>query len=555
MTDSNGGSCESRSDGSSSNDSSKIGRRWSCWPAVLVVAAACALVPWSRSNLSAKTEARISAEQKEPQLMDVFKIEKYVWRMFSKNESAEDGRDMAGGEASSAQGGADAADPGVGYRHLVDQQRHKLAACLDGSPPSFYLRRAPPNSPNASKWFLYFQGGGTCNFWKPKGSLFNCHARRKTQLGSSSYDEASRDFSYKTVFSQDPNIAVTWHDWNVVLLRYCDGHNWASALQEPVVNGDQDALHFRGVFNVEALLHTLVEDHGMAGAQDIVAYGCSSGAVAVTVNADRIRRVVPATAFLSLVADSAFYPDFSPEEEADGHRLFVPTAWAARPTPGHAEKSYWRMGALHLQDPLSQPAPATFRAHALYGKEFVHHEALDEGCLEALSANNPRRVALYLCSHVVYALPHVEAPLFLLNSKFDGYIVRLEGVQPQTEQKRAHAEADINLYGQQLVGAVKQKVTEHERRHPGSPLGVLVDSCLHHCEWWGYIRYESGRTNAEEFAQWHAAARAWWQRGSTGAPPRLVRIQDEIYPCKDCCITHWNTSVEQWLRLNGGRAS
>jgi len=35
---------------------------------------------------------------------------------------------------------------------LVDQERFPLAACLDGSAPPYYVRPAPPGSPNASKW-------------------------------------------------------------------------------------------------------------------------------------------------------------------------------------------------------------------------------------------------------------------------------------------------------------------------------------------------------------------------------------------------------------------
>ena len=52
------------------------------------------------------------------------------------------------------------------------------AACLDGSPPAYYVREA--SSPEDRKKFvIYFQGGGWCY------TLEECMERSKTPIGSS----------------------------------------------------------------------------------------------------------------------------------------------------------------------------------------------------------------------------------------------------------------------------------------------------------------------------------------------------------------------------------
>merc|ERR1711957_501118 len=139
----------------------------------------------------------------------------------------------------------------------------------------------------------------------------------------------------------------------------------------------------------------------------------------------------------------------------------------------------------------------------------------------------------------------------ILNSKFDAYVVRAGVMKPPIKERQQRAELDVNYYGTQLVGTIRTKIQEHKEQRREAPLGVLLDSCLHHCEWWGQIKYkENGLTNAEEFAQWYSSTRIWWNNKRRGPAPRLVRIQDQPFPCKDCCMTHWNESVDQWYRLN-----
>jgi len=445
----------------------------------------------------------------------------------------------------------------IGRLHTVNQTEHPMAACLDGSAPGFYIRSAPSTSPNRSKWFLYFQGGGHCNFWRPPASALNCHGRRDSGGGSTLYDPEYRDFSYKEVFSRDPATTLTWHDWNMVFMRYCDGNSFTGAVSDPYVDGDKPPLYFRGVNNVDAMIRTLLERHGMREATDVIAYGCSSGAIGVSANADLMQSLMPRTTFFTVIADSALYPDFSAPDilEGDGH-MFVPPDWAAIPKPNSVEKNYFRQGILHMLMQDEFQAPQTFRVSPIWKENVSHLSLQNPGCLNALASKyNSLRAAMYLCGVVNYVAPHVSAPFFLVNSKFDVYAMKKDAVDPSNATVRSGSELDANYYGQQFMGGV-HKLVDLKRQHtPSAPFGLLIDSCLHHCEWWGQIKFSENLTNAEEFARWFTSTRNWWASDLASSPaPQLIHMQDASFPCRDCCLTDWNTSMGQWRRIHGARA-
>jgi hypothetical protein len=52
---------------------------------------------------------------------------------------------------------------GRGTLRLVDQSAYPLAACLDGSPPAFYLRPGTSEA-GRSKWVVFHEGGDFCGY-------------------------------------------------------------------------------------------------------------------------------------------------------------------------------------------------------------------------------------------------------------------------------------------------------------------------------------------------------------------------------------------------------
>eukprot|EP00927_Polykrikos_kofoidii_P032667 TRINITY_DN27760_c0_g1_i1.p1 TRINITY_DN27760_c0_g1~~TRINITY_DN27760_c0_g1_i1.p1 ORF type:complete len:572 (-),score=70.53 TRINITY_DN27760_c0_g1_i1:303-1808(-) len=187
-------------------------------------------------------------------------------------------------------------------------------ACLDGSPPAYYHRLGSVR--NRSKWLLYFQGGGWCTFseraW-PRGMRASIHEhcveRARTSRGSTKFDPATNDFDSKSLFSRDISRNPAMHDWQIVLLRYCDGTFFASNVTEPL-KFENATIHFRGAANVRAILEDLVRRRNFGSATDVVVAGCSAGGLAAPLSAGLVQTFAP-VAFVAVLADSALFPDWS----------------------------------------------------------------------------------------------------------------------------------------------------------------------------------------------------------------------------------------------------
>ena len=75
--------------------------------------------------------------------------------------------------------------------------------------------------------------------------------------------------------------------------------------------------------------------------------------------------------------------------------------------------------------------------------------------------------------------------------------------------------------------------------HARASNGVFIDSCSHHCMscsakgedvWNGKrVRSVDGRSASEAFAQWYRSV------GSAPAANNNIHIQDNKFPCYDCC--------------------
>ena len=66
---------------------------------------------------------------------------------------------LAAGRARHAPARADA----PATLQLVDQQAWPLAACLDGSAPPYYVRKAT-SAAGAKKWYIHHMGGDYCGY-------------------------------------------------------------------------------------------------------------------------------------------------------------------------------------------------------------------------------------------------------------------------------------------------------------------------------------------------------------------------------------------------------
>jgi len=175
------------------------------------------------------------------------------------------------------------------------------AVCLDGSAPGVYFRPAKDASAS-TKWVLFIKGGGWCVH--PKA----CADRYRTSVGSSKHfphqfppeDQTGKAFSFNGYMDNDPLENPTFHNFNRVILWYCDGGLFASDREDPVSVEDPDdpsknvSLFFRGRRVLDFMLEELQgPKFGMDKATEILFGGCSAGGLATYLLADYVAERLP----------------------------------------------------------------------------------------------------------------------------------------------------------------------------------------------------------------------------------------------------------------------
>lgn len=333
----------------------------------------------------------------------------------------------------------------TGKLHLVNQSRYPLAAALDGSPPAYYFRAATAAG-SAKKWLLFFEGGDFCGYGTTfQEQLEDCYKRSQSDLGSSrSYLKSplvnlSADSSlFDDVATRNPVL----HDWNWVEILYLDGGYYAGAnMTTPVVNGT--ALHFRGAFNVEAIMGDLADLFGFSAAGEVVISGCSSGGVAILAGADRIRTAVRRVAPHAHVygfADSGYYLDVNTD--------------------------YW-----------TQPVFAMMNLSGTLSSRCVSGSHRPWSCIVA------GVVAPFIMS----------VPIFVWQSRYDANQLDCVNIAQSNI-------SGVNAYGAQLLSSIRAWVSG--AHSSGVPHGAFVDACLRHCGSQAGIVADDLSPN-QAFAKWY----------------------------------------------------
>ncbi len=162
------------------------------------------------------------------------------------------------------------------------------ARCLDGSPPAYYINKPQVNSINASKYIIYFQGGGWCY------TVEECFARSITSIGSSkSYEKIITSDSKGGIINSNETSNPNFHSWTRVWVPYCDGTSWSGNLNKPIVNKNNKTIHYRGRANMIALVTALRRDQGMNNATSVIIDGGSAGGLTVLLHSDFFGSLLP----------------------------------------------------------------------------------------------------------------------------------------------------------------------------------------------------------------------------------------------------------------------
>ena len=329
------------------------------------------------------------------------------------------------------------------------------ARCLDGTAPRVWIERSTSGS---RKWVWHFQGGGWCE------SEESCAGRafdpKSCMLGSSSAacynnnSEAWTPLAPKLPFEVIAACnGARWcggtmnsssatnplaHDWNKVLMNYCDGGSYSGNNATPTMVAYPNAaspprpMYYRGYRNLNFALETLVKDWHLGDATEVLISGDSAGGLASYWHADRFQDFLGPDVFVAAAPDSGFFI-------------------------GDETKPAW-------------PAALQWIASAMNATA-----GLDASCVAAAVAAGKSPGAA--CTLPEDVAPHISVPLFVVNSKFDPAMISISSKSKTDAQINALATRWLAL----LDARVLNGTTTGKRTGQN---GAFVSACNEHCGQW-----------------------------------------------------------------------
>eukprot|EP00898_Chlorokybus_atmophyticus_P002121 jgi/Chlat1/290/Chrsp1S03060 len=354
---------------------------------------------------------------------------------------------------------------------IISPHEHRLAACLDGSPPGYYWRKGKGAA--AARWIIHLEGGGWCY------DLAQCAQRARTRLGSSRHWSTTTPTS--GILSADPAVNPDFYDSSVVFVNYCDGGSFNGDVAEPANYNGHD-VYFRGKYVLEAVMSSLMK-RGLSTAKSVLLTGCSAGGLAVYYSCDTVRAMLPSTTGLKCMSDAGFFTN--------------------TPTVDGQQKLRALFQGVHELQNTTVSAP----------------------CIRS-SGSDSR----WKCAFPQYLLPNIITPVFVLNSAADTWslahallpggthsavITALSSADRLTAVQKFHAD---NV-------AILDDIVGLQSRH-----GVFVHACMTHCNslidrLWSGLRTADGVRAQAVFADW------FFDRVKDTKPV----IEKCAYPCNKNC--------------------
>lgn len=188
------------------------------------------------------------------------------------------------------------ASPNIFEAVSLGPAEYPMAKCLDGSDYVYFHRKATTEAA-ADKWVFHIQGGG----WCPNAE--DCAGRAATYLGSSvsgckgCTNSSTQDIEVMEgcegnrwcgpLLSDSPATNPIAHDWNAVVVRYCDGASFTGSAGSPLEHNGQ-SLFFRGQYNLQGVFADLTKSRALGSASRVIIGGDSAGGLATFLHLDRM---------------------------------------------------------------------------------------------------------------------------------------------------------------------------------------------------------------------------------------------------------------------------
>jgi len=401
------------------------------------------------------------------------------------------------------------------YLNLLTEANARTgAACLDGSPGAYYMRKGVGSG--VSKWYIHHMGGGWCE------SLDDCHRRSFQQTGTSKHYGPTNAMG-SGYFSPLPSENPMMYNWNIVYLMYCDGGSFSGDNATVVVHKGRP-LHFRGKRIREAAYASLLKTKKLNSATDVVISGCSAGGLATYLHVDQwcdaLAADAPAAKCVGM-PDSGFFLDYqSPKVgPADGARDI------ARQSPREVPREILREAAPERETASRQLDTARTQVQVgttIAGKYhsglrwafemFNATSGVNQDCITAHASGGAwPDDPTYLCFFAEHTVPYTHTPIFALQSEYDSW-----------QQMYVVAKGEsVQTLGDNITRLMYANSLGPHRQN-----GAFLDSCSHHCGSWNAITID-GEQVSTAFAKWYESL----------GTPRTKRVwrQAKPFPCKSCC--------------------
>lgn len=253
-----------------------------------------------------------------------------------------------------------------------------MPRCIDGSPPAYYIK--PGTGENATKFILFFEGGGWCT------SLESCLSRSRTDLGSSlDYPQTTNDWNARDLLNTNCTANYNFCGWTSVYHRYCDGQSRAGSTWD-AIEVDGKSLYFRGLPTLLAMLQQLLAPTApsLSKASHLLISGSSAGGLTTYLHADTIAAAVRAVnpgIVVKSVPEVGFFIDGA---------------------------SVW--GGEHIM------TEAYIRAQTFANISAANAPSYNTNAECIAQTPESER---WKCFMAQYVYPHIATPVFILNSKYD----------------------------------------------------------------------------------------------------------------------------------------
>eukprot|EP01084_Bolivina_argentea_P259618 438109_1 len=317
--------------------------------------------------------------------------------------------------------------------------------CLDGSPAGFYY--SPPPQGSSNLWVINLEGGGACH------TQHSCMSRANSSLGSSNYWSKTHRASPPSL-SDDPSINPDFYTGHHVYAPYCNGDVWGGQRLTPSTNPDTWGFYFSGHLVFEHIIQYLaynISTGSLLDAQYILLTGGSAGGMGTFGNIDwlctemkKIGKYKDNITVKAAPIAGWFFPGNVTDEPLDP--MMPPNDyphWVANENGGEGHND----SIVVLYDGYLLP-----------------------NCVQALGKENA-----WHCGSVHNAYPYIEAPIFVLENKYDQnqiYAQMLMPKNPVTNETIGYVE----YYGINMDRSIiTQLIDEKNDKN-----GLFYPSCFDH---------------------------------------------------------------------------